>query len=137
MKKTARQLDSESMLKHCYVIQLSRVQQMLEFEQKTKFLMPDGHKNLVVLKDIAAEIRKLEIGEQWMKGKAGAMPDAGPYPGGLLPHGQTEQQGGQDDFARRFASFGDVDRRLMQEATSRVIDMIQEEAVELGVRPSR
>jgi hypothetical protein len=122
VKRTVKELDSETMLKHCYVIQLGRVQQMWEFEQKTKTLTPHGYKNIAVLKEIADSVRKLEIGEQWMKGKDGGMPSGGPYPSGLLPHAEPEMS----KIGREMAQFDVVDRNLLREASVVVMEMIKE-----------
>jgi hypothetical protein len=130
VKKTVKELDSKTMLKHCYVIQLGRVQQQLEFEQKTKFLTPDGDKNIAVLKEMADSVPKLEIGEQWMKGKDDALPYGGPFQGGLLPHPQTELS----DVAKEMAQFDAVDRHLIIEATVLLDRMVQNEVAKLMAR---
>ena len=49
------------------MIQLERVEAMMELEKKMNLLMPQGNKEMRVLVDIAAEIRKCEVGKLLMK----------------------------------------------------------------------
>jgi hypothetical protein len=122
VKKTVKQMDSESMLKHCYVIQLGRVQRMLDVEAESGVLMREGYKNIAVLKEIADSVRKHEIGEEWTRGKGGAMPYGGPYPASLLPPAEGEPS----EIEKKMATFDAVDRNLIREATVRVVEMIEE-----------
>jgi hypothetical protein len=68
VEKAVKELDSEKMLKYVFVIQQRRVEKILGLEEKTGLLLPDGHKNVAILKSIAAEVRKLELGELALKG---------------------------------------------------------------------
>src|SRR6266851_1152279 len=96
-----------------------------KMENQMNLLMPDGWKNIAVLKDIAAEVRKCEVGEQWMRGKAGAA-YGGPYPGGLLPHPEAPEKE-LSPMAQRLSQLDAIDRNLIRAATSHVMELIQEE----------
>jgi hypothetical protein len=85
VKKAARELDAETMLKYCFVIQMERVEAMLEPEEKMNLLMPQGYKEVAVLLDIAAEIRKYELGKEWMTGRKSAA-DSNQRPNGTPPN---------------------------------------------------
>jgi hypothetical protein len=118
-----KKLDSETMLKYVFVLQQGRVEMLLKMENRMNLLMPDGWKNIAVLKDIAAEIRKYEVGEQYLKGK-GVLPYGGPVQGGLVPHQDKELS----EVAQTMSQFDETDRNLMRAATARVLELIQEEA---------
>ncbi|MGB2887273.1 MAG: hypothetical protein WBC04_06235 [Candidatus Acidiferrales bacterium] len=116
-----KKLDAATMLRYCFMVQQGRVETMLEIERKMKFLIPDGHKNLAVLKDIATDVMKLEIGEQWMRGRPA--PLSGPYPDGSLPHPAPAEL---SPMAQEVAKFDAVDRNLMREIASKMIDEYEE-----------
>ncbi len=120
-----KKLDAETMLKYAYMVQQGRVEMLLKMENQMNLLMPDGWKNIAVLKDIAAEVRKCEVGEQWMRGKAGAA-YGGPYPGGLLPHPEAPEKE-LSPMAQRLSQLDAIDRNLIRAATSHVMELIQEE----------
>ena len=69
VEHAAKELDSEKMLKYVFVIQQKRVEEILATERKMGLLMPEGYKNLAVLKDVATEVMKLELGQIAMRGK--------------------------------------------------------------------
>lgn len=108
VKKTVKQMDSESMLKHCYVIQLARVQRMLDVKAESG--------------EIANSVRKHEFGEEWTRGKGGAMPYGGPNPASLLPPAEGEPS----EIEKKMATFEAVDRNLIRAATVRFVEMIEE-----------
>jgi hypothetical protein len=68
VKKAARELDAETMLRYCFAVQLERVEALVEFERKMKLVTPRGHKEIRVLAKIASEIQKCEIGKLLVKG---------------------------------------------------------------------
>jgi hypothetical protein len=112
-------LNSEIMLKNLFLRQQQRMEAMTEFEDKTKTRSPDGYKRVSTLRGIAAEVRKLEVGEQWMRGKCGNMPSVHPLeddPEELSP------------LARELLEFDEVDRSIVRELTVRLVEMAQEEA---------
>lgn len=76
VKKAVRDLDAETILKYCFLIQQARVHTLLELEEKMNLLMPHGYKEIDVLMKIAAEIRKYEAGEQRVK-RNGKLPVEG------------------------------------------------------------
>ncbi|MFY9532139.1 MAG: hypothetical protein WBC04_19750 [Candidatus Acidiferrales bacterium] len=124
VEKAARELRAETMLKYCFVVQQRRVNMMVEMEQKLRMLVPSGERNLEVLREIAADVRKFEVGEQWMRGRATPFP--GPYPGGSVPQPAPEEL---DPLAQEAAKFDEVDRNIMQEIVSKMIDMCEETKV--------
>jgi hypothetical protein len=120
---TLKKLNSEQILKFAFFQQTERLQRVMEMEKGMKMPLPWGHKEVQTLTQIGEAIRKLEVGEEWMRGKGGGMPCGGPYPGGLLPHSQTAEE---SELARKFGEFDEVDRNLMREATVRFVEMVQE-----------
>ena len=74
VKKGTKSLNSEIMLKNLFRRQRQRMELMAELEDKTNARFPDGYKRVSTLRAIAAEVQKLEVGEQWMRGKCGNMP---------------------------------------------------------------
>ena len=68
------------------MVQQGRVAEVLALEKKTPMLIltGPGTREITQLREIAAAIGRLEIGEQWLRGKGGQMPYDGPHPGGLL-----------------------------------------------------
>ena len=43
---------------------------MRELEESLGMLFPEGYKNIEVLREIASDIAKLEVGNLWMRGKS-------------------------------------------------------------------
>lgn len=134
VEETTQALRAESILKYAFMVQQARIVDIVESEKQMppmmRILQADiGTKAINALREIGDSIRKLEIGEEWMRGKGGssALPYGGPYPGAVLPHGQAEQS----DIARGMAQFDAVDRNLIREATMNVLDMIDHEAAKL------
>jgi len=125
VSEAVKKLDAETMLKYCFMVQQGRVETMLAIENKMGLPLPDMYKNVAVLKDIATEIRKFEVGELWMKGKAGTT-YGGPYPGGLLPHSGAQEKE-LSPIAQAVSQLDVVDRNLIRAASSHVMEMIQEE----------
>jgi len=117
-----KHLDSQTMLKYCFLVQQQRVKMLLDLEDQVKMPLPEGWKNLAVLKDIAAEYRKHEIGEQYLKGK-GVQPYGSPVQGGLVPHESREMS----SLGERISRLDEADRNLIRTAGARVIELIQEE----------
>ena len=71
--KTARELDAELALKYSFMTQVARVETMRAAEVKmpSLILTADGHQQIVVLKDIAAELVKLELKSSRARDKNG------------------------------------------------------------------
>jgi hypothetical protein len=69
IKKSAKDWDSETALKYLFAVQQSRVQSLIDWEEKTGILSPGGDKQVAVLMQIAAEVRKLEISQHLLRGK--------------------------------------------------------------------
>jgi len=87
-----RKLESETMLKYCFMVQLARVTRIEELEERTGLPYPGMDKAVRVLKEIAAEVRKVEVGEQYLKGKLS-------LPNPELPHAVPSPEA--DDLTRR------------------------------------
>jgi hypothetical protein len=68
VKKAQRDLEAETILKSCFVIQLERVERLLEMERKLNLLLPGGYKEVRVLTKIAVAIAEYEIGQLRMRG---------------------------------------------------------------------
>ena len=87
-----RKLESETMLKYSFMVQLARVTRIEELEERTGLPYPGMDKAVRVLKEIAAEVRKVEVGEQYLKGKLS-------LPNPELPHAVPSPEA--DDLTRR------------------------------------
>jgi hypothetical protein len=121
VKKAARDLDAETMLKYCFLIQQRRVQAMLEFEEKINLLIPQGHKEVAVLMEIAAEVRTYEVGEQTLSGN-GKVPQPAMSPVSKLEN--------------RFNALDELGKSRWRAAAVRIVDMIQRDAAECAPVPN-
>jgi hypothetical protein len=120
-------LHAEQVLKYAFLRHTERVEKIIAAEDALPPMMrimqaDAGTRAMKELREIGDSLRKIEIGEEWMRGKGGAMPDGDPHPGALVPHAQPELS----DIAKEVAQFDVVDRNLLREAVVRVVDMIQE-----------
>ena len=122
IEKVAVSLDAEIMLKYCFIIQQGRLAQMLEFEERAGVLMPKGYNEVAVLKNIAAEVRKLEVGNFRIRGRG---------------HSQLSGQHRSNPFASpapeplrelvvRFNELDSVDRNVVRSAATRLIELVDE-----------
>jgi hypothetical protein len=118
--EAVKAIDSEQMLKHCFVIQMTRVQRMLEQEEKFGILFPHGHKNILALAKIASQLRRHEVGERRMGSRAKGLDQ---YRNGLLPHPAPVELTPQ---AQEFAKLNPVDRSLIREISMLVREMIED-----------
>jgi hypothetical protein len=114
VKKGTKSLNSEIMLKNLFLRQRQRMELMAELEDKTNARFPDGYKRVSTLRAIAAEVQKLEVGEQWMRGKCGNMPSVH-----QLEYGPEELS----PMAKELLQFDEVDRSLLREITVRTIEL--------------
>ncbi len=126
VKKAARDLDAETMLKYCFVIQQARLQAMLALEGKLNLLVPHGYKEVGVLVKIAAEIRQYEASEQRMKvnGKV-PNPVKGVTQENPLPH-----EPWLSDKEKRFRELDEGERSRSLTAARQVVDKIIKEVIE-------
>lgn len=62
IKKASKELDAETMLKYCFIVQMRRVEKLLKLEEKTGLLLPQGYKELAVARNMAAVMRRYEVG---------------------------------------------------------------------------
>lgn len=114
-------LDALAILKYCFVIQRERVKELRELERKAKMPLPHGNKTVQVLALIAAEIRKIEVGDECLKkigSQSGAM-----SPGRLVPHESQLMP-----VVQEVATLPEVEQNLIRDASSKVLDLIQQEA---------
>ena len=111
-------MNSEIMLK-LFLRQQQRMEVMTELEDNMKVRFPDGYKRVSAVRAIAAEVRKLEVGEQWMRGKCGNMP---------YVHELEDDPEEMSPLAKELLQFDEVDRSLLCELTARVIELAQEKA---------
>ena len=114
-------LDAATMLRYAFVIQQERVRELRDFEKKTKMPMPFGNKTMEVLMEIAAEIRKVELGEAYLRSRGGP-PCGSPFPGGPVAH-----ESALSPEVQKIAQMSDVDKNLTRDATTKIIDLIQME----------
>jgi hypothetical protein len=70
--KAVREMETITALKYAFITQMERVEEMRVQEKLHPELIitGDGHKNIAVLKDIAAEILKWELGNKIMRSTA-------------------------------------------------------------------
>jgi hypothetical protein len=120
-------LNAEQVLKFAFLRHVERLEKIIAAEDALPAMMrimqaDVGTRVIKELREIGDSLRKLEIGEEWMRGKGGAMPDGARHPGALVPHAQPELS----DIAKGMAQFDVVDRNLLREASVLVVDMIQE-----------
>lgn len=120
-------LNAEIMLKFLFVVQQGRLEMLLDMEKKLGMPLDWGHKEIQAMVQIAAEIRKFEVGEAYMKGKMPAAAYGDPYPGGLLPQAPADSM-----IADRLSRLSAVDRNLIVAASSRVVDMIAEDVGDIS-----
>lgn len=71
--KAVQELDAELALKYAFMTQVARVEMMLQLEQETPSLIfsAEGQNEIVVLKEIGAELVKLELKRPRARGKNG------------------------------------------------------------------
>lgn len=119
--KATKELNAEMMLKCLFVIQMDRVEKMLELETKMGLLLPEGYKDLAVLAKIAAEVRKYEVGELCINCQEHMEP-SGHNRRGPLPNDPTRETSSMDS---RFTKLEKVDKSLLRAAGARIMNMIR------------
>ena len=80
VRKSIEEIDAETALKFAFVVQQGRLAEVLKLEKKTPMLVltGPGYREVAKLKDIAAAMVKLEVGQKWMRGRGGAYPERSP-----------------------------------------------------------
>jgi hypothetical protein len=114
VKKGTKSLNSEIMLKNLFLRQRQRMEVMTELEDKMNVRFPVGYKRVSTLRAIATEVRTLEVGQPWMRGKCGNMPSVQQLeddPEELPP------------MAKELLQFDEVDRSILCEVVVRTIDL--------------
>jgi hypothetical protein len=107
-------IKAEKILKYAFLRQQERFEKILAAENQNtipmvRLMQSDaGTKAMIVLKDIGEAIGKLEIGEEWMRGKGGgsSLPYGGLCPGGLLPHRRRKSQRSSAAWSSLMQSIG-------------------------------
>lgn len=108
------------MLRYAYAIQQERVIEVRNLEKQLKLSLPHGTKAVALLKEIAAEVRKVETSEALLnlRMRQGALPgelDANPPAITLREVAVTQE-------------FEDADKNLLRDITRKVLDLIDDEA---------
>lgn len=109
-------LNSEMMLKNLVLRQQRRMQAMTELDDKITVSFSAGYKRVSTLRTIVAEVRKLDVGEQWMRGKCGNRPSV---------HQLEDYPEEMSRLARIMMDFDPVDRSLMRELYCNYLDVVQ------------
>ena len=117
-------MEAHTALKYAFVTQMERVEEMRAQEKLHPDLIitGDGHKSIAVLKDIAAEILKWELGNKIMRSTATIT--APPRAQDLPP----------DSFGSRVAKLDPADRNLIRTASALVSEMIYEQVAAAKVK---
>jgi hypothetical protein len=128
-RKSLKNLDAETILKYAFVRQVARVAKMVEVEQKLGILLPEWNKNIDSLIAIGDALRKLEVGQAWMKGTDGEMPYGDPGPGERLPRREPVEP---DSVEMQFNELDEVEETRRRAAAARVIEMFKQWGFEIG-----
>ncbi len=137
--RAIQQLDSERELKVCFMLQMDRVEKLITKENLAGALDENGYKEILALKDIAAETRKFEVGEQVMRG--GKSYAYGGQYSRKAPeaHVATSQAPAEatdsntNSLVARVSRLDEIDRNLLIAASERIIDMIETEGTRARV----
>jgi hypothetical protein len=122
VEKAVKELDSEKMLKYVFVIQQRRVGKILVLEEKTGLLFPDGHKNVAVLMNIAAEVLKHELGQLAMRGKN--PPTYKELSDAVFPQQESQSM----PTPKWISDIAKIDRDKWRAAGARVIEHLRQDA---------
>jgi hypothetical protein len=115
--KKLREVQATDILKVAFMIQEERVHAMRKLEVRIDVLLPNGFKEVELLKNIVEAIAKVDYAEH-MRAVKGGIANAGmPPPGAIVP---------QPDDLAVFATFDAVDRNLARQATEHVINMFRD-----------
>jgi hypothetical protein len=106
VSKAVRTLDAMTLLKYSFMAQKKRVDRLLSVEEKIQMNVKDGYKEILVLKSIAAEIAKLELGNLLIRQK-----ELGP--GEAFKNTNLESEAPRSAMAERISKLGIVDRNLV------------------------
>ena len=111
--ETMDEITAEKVLKFAFFIQQERVENVVALEKKLNLTLPNGYKDVDVLRKIGEALTK---NEALRKG---------------LPtddSGLAQGPGQESDLVRRIREFDAVDRNLLRLATTKIFTMIQEES---------
>jgi hypothetical protein len=77
--KALKQIDAERVVKYAFIKQVNRVETMIQEEAKLQGMLmltsaAPLTRALNLIKEIGVSMRKIEVGEQWLRGKGGNMP---------------------------------------------------------------
>ena len=110
-------IDAEHVLKYALYRQIERVERLVELGEKLPFLTPKGYEEIEAFVQIGDSIRKIEVGEQLMRGKNGNMPFAK-----LRPEASIEAP---SDLEEGMGQFGEINLDQFREAGNRVAEMVR------------
>lgn len=105
--KALKEIDAERALKSACYRQIGCVERLTKLEEELQFLIPDGHKEINALRQLADSLHEIEVGKEWLRGKGGNMPYV------ALP------QEASSDVEEGMREFDEVFRILSKEAGKR------------------
>ena len=121
LTEALEKVNAMTILKYAFALQQQRVIELMEIEKKAKVPFPHTNKAIELLKDIAAEIRKVELGEAYLR--KGGMGWGSPFPGELVPKEPV-----LSPEVQAVAELPEVEQNLVRDTASKIIDLIQMEA---------
>jgi hypothetical protein len=131
IRKAINVVDSERILKAAFLVQADRVEKLMEMEENQGTLIEFGFREILVLKDIGAELRKFEVGEQMLRGGkshayGGEFDRKPPDLHSATTSAPVDRTVAPDNsLLGRVSRLDEVDRNLLIAASTRVIDMIE------------
>ena len=107
-------LTAEKILKFAFMVQRERITELRAIEKKLGMPMHFGHRDVAALARIGEALAKLQLGEALMRGK---------LPPGvtLMPPIESESE-----ITQGMRQFDAVDRNLICQATSKIIDLFEQ-----------
>jgi hypothetical protein len=106
-------LTAEKILKHAFLVQQQRVDELRATEKKLGIIMPSGHREITALIRIGEALSKCELGANMMRGKNPGVPP--------LPPIEDESE-----ITSGMRQFDTVDRNLIRETTREMIGLFEE-----------
>lgn len=114
--KKGTKLNSEMILKNLVLRQQHQMETISDLDDETKVSRSARYNRVSTLRTIAAEVRQIEVGEQWMRGKCGSRP---------YLHQLEDDPKELSPLARIMSEFDPVDRSIIRELCLMHLDAIQ------------
>jgi hypothetical protein len=73
VEKALKEIDGHRALKYAALLQMGRIEKLMELEKKLERPMRNGHKEMGALTKIAMSMYEFEVGKAWLRGKNGRM----------------------------------------------------------------